>query len=117
MLDTLLETLLEGCQSELERSVLRQLAARGVPLPSAVQYTCLASDGTPVASADLYYAERQQAVLVDGPAHAEDYVRAGDIDRRTRLKHAGYGVQIIRYDQIEIGLVELAQRLGVTLKS
>lgn len=110
-----LDALLANCQTKLERDVLGQFVARGLPLPTAAQYTCLDQTGAPVASADFYYAGQQLAVLVDGPAHDQDYVHAGDVNRRTRLRAAGYSVVSIRFDAIGEGLAQLAERLGVAL--
>lgn len=109
------DALLSGCQTELERDVLRQLIAHDLPLPTAAQYLCLDQAGAPIASADFYYAGQQLAVLVDGPAHEQDYVSAGDVNRRARLRAAGYSVVSIRFDAIGEGLVQLAERLGVVL--
>jgi len=107
--------LLAQCQTELERSVLRELATRGAPLPGAVQYVCLDAQGAPIASADFYYPAQRLAVLVDGPVHAQDYAQHGDADRRARLKAAGYDALVIHHDDIADGLTRLGERLGVAL--
>ena len=111
----LLDTLLAGCQTNLERDVLHQIAAHGLPLPTAVQHVCLDQTGVPMASADFYYPNQTLAVLVDGPAHDTDYAQAGDTHRRERLKSAGYGVVVIRYDTIAEGIKQLALRLGAAV--
>lgn len=112
-----LDTLLAGCQTGLERDVLRQIAAHGLPLPSAIQHLCLDQTGGPVASADFYYSGHTLAVLVDGPMHDRDYASRGDMNRRARLKAAGYSVIVIRFDAIREGLEQLASRLGVVLQT
>ncbi len=112
-----LHALLARCQSELERTVLHALAAGGLPLPDEAQHLCQDNAGAPVASADFYYAEQRLAVLVDGPPHAQDYVQAGDQQRRFKLKSVGYSVLVIKHDALEDGLRQLAERLGVSLRS
>ncbi|GEM_PF-443682 len=111
-----LQALLVRCQSELEGTVLRAIAAGGLPLPDEAQHLCQDNAGVPVASADFYYAEQRLAVLVDGPPHAQDYAQAGDQQRRIKLKGAGYSVVVIKHDAIAEGLRQLAERLGVALR-
>ncbi len=93
---------------------MRKLNARGLPLPDDVQHLCANTAGAPLASADFYYAQPGPvAVFIDEPVHTQDYVRAGDGERRARLKDAGYSVVEIQYDAIEQGLDKLVRRLGV----
>jgi len=112
-----LDALLAQCQSQLERDVLREMYAHGLSLPSDAQHLCTDAQGAPIASADFFYANHALAILVDGPAHAQDYVRVGDDERRARLKNAGYSVMVIHHNAIVPGLERLAQRLGVALRT
>jgi very-short-patch-repair endonuclease len=112
-----LEALLARCQSDLERAVLRAIYLGGLPLPDDAQHLCADSSGAPIASADFYYAEQRLAVLVDGPAHQQDYAQASDAERRTRLKSAGYSVLPIAHDALVAGLRKLAERLNASLKT
>ena len=88
------EVLLENCQSDLERRVLRAIDKRGLRLPDEAQKTLYDGD-EPVAEADFYY-EPKIPVFVDGSPHYKDYVREADEQTRRRLKAAGYRVTVVR---------------------
>ncbi len=108
-----LETLLAQCESSLEREILQTIAQRGLPLPDVAQQPIYDGD-EPVTRADFFYPPNH-VVFVDGPPHDQDYVQAIDANTRRRLRQLNYRPLIIRYDDQEAGLVELAQRLGVNL--
>ncbi len=108
-----LETLLIQCESSLEREILQKIAQRGLPLPQAAQHPIYDGD-TPVTRADFFYPPNH-VVFVDGPPHDQDYVQAIDANTRRRLRQLNYRPLVIRYDDQEAGLTELAQRLGVNL--
>lgn len=105
-----LDSLLAQCESNLEREVLQKIARRGLPLPAEVQKTIYDGDA-PVTRADFFY-EPNHAVFVDGPPHDQDYVQAIDANTRRRLRQLNYRPLVIRFDDQEAGLTELAQRLG-----
>lgn len=107
-----LDSLLAQCQSELERDILRAINERGLPLPDEVQKIIYEGDA-PVAQADYFYLPNH-VVFVDGPPHDQDYVQAMDADTRRRLQRLSYRPLVIRYDDRESGLAELAQRLGAS---
>ncbi len=103
------EELVEQCQSALEREVLRAIRDRGLSLPDAAQETIYDGD-EPLAIADFFY-EPRIAVFVDGSPHHQDYVQAADRRKRQRLKGLGYRVVVVKAEEPEVGLDELAARL------
>ncbi|MBC7250472.1 MAG: DEAD/DEAH box helicase [Anaerolineae bacterium] len=106
-------TLLEAqCQSDLEREVLRAIRRRGLPLPDAAQHHLYDRDGSPLAVSDFYYERGRVIVFVDGSPHHRDYVQAADERKRTRLKALGYRVVVVRGEDLEAGLDDVAARLG-----
>lgn len=105
-----LEMLLAQCESELERTVLRAIVQRGLPLPDEIQRIIYDGD-EPVARADFFY-RPNHVVFVDGPPHDQDYVQALDANTRRRLQRLNYRPLVIRYDEQDSGLNELAQRVG-----
>jgi hypothetical protein len=100
------------CQSDLERRVLRAIHERGLPLPDAAQHPLYDRDGAPLAVADFYYKRGRIVLFVDGSPHYQDYVQAADARKRNRLKALGYRVVVIRADDLDAGLDDLAARLG-----
>lgn len=100
------------CQSDLERRVLRAIHDCGMPLPDAAQETLYDRDGSPLAVADFYYRRGRVVVFVDGSPHYRDYVRAADERKRKRLKALGYRLVVVRADDPDAGLNELAARVG-----
>ena len=100
------------CQSDLECQVLRAIHGRGLPLPDAAQETLYDRDKSPLAVADFYYHRGRVAVFVDGSPHYRDYVQAADERKRRRLKALGYRLVVVRADDPEAGLNELAARVG-----
>jgi len=100
------------CQSDLERQVLRAIHDHGLPLPGAAQETLYDRDKSPLAVADFYYHRGRVAVFVDGSPHYRDYVQAADERKRRRLKALGYRLVVVRADDPEAGLNELAARVG-----
>ena len=103
------EELVEQCQSELEQEVLRAVRERGLPLPDAAQETLYDGD-EPLAIADFYY-EPKVVVFVDGSPHHRDYVQEADRRKRMRLKGLGYRITVVKAEEPEAGLDELAARL------
>jgi len=104
------EALASGCQSDLEREVLAAIRDRGLPLPDEAQRTVYDGDA-PLAIADFYY-EPRIVVFVDGSPHHRDYVQAADQRKRGRLKALGYRVLVVKAGELEVGLDDLAARLG-----
>jgi hypothetical protein len=98
------------CDSALERQVLHAIHARGLPLPDEAQKVLYDGD-EPVAIADFFYVPRI-VVFVDGSPHHLDYVQAADDWKRRRLKARGYRIVVIRGEEMEAGLEDLAGRLG-----
>ncbi|MBN1812558.1 MAG: DEAD/DEAH box helicase [Anaerolineae bacterium] len=104
------EELAGQCQSELEREVLAAIRERGLPLPDEAQKTIYDGD-VPIASADFTY-EPRIVVMVDGSPHHRDYVQAADEEKRQRLKALGYRMVVIKGEEPETGLDDLAARVG-----
>jgi len=103
-------TVLEAqCQSGLERQVLQAIHDRGLPLPDETQKTVYDGDA-PIATVDFFYAPRI-LVFVDGSPHYRDYVQAADEHKRRRLKALGYRVVVVRAEDPEAGLSDLATRV------
>jgi very-short-patch-repair endonuclease len=65
-----------------------------------------------LAVADLAYRRGRVVVFVDGSPHYRDYVRAADERKRRRLKALGYRIVVVRADDPEAGLDDLAGRIG-----
>jgi hypothetical protein len=103
------EELIGQCQSDLERDVLHAIRERGLPLPDAAQETLYDGD-EPLAIADFFYAPRI-VVFVDGSPHHRDYVQEADRRKRMRLKGLGYRVTVVKAEDPDAGLDELAARL------
>ncbi|MCS3612547.1 DEAD/DEAH box helicase [Salinibacter ruber] len=87
------EGLLEKCQSELEKEVLRAIDQADLPLPDEAQKTLYDGD-EPIAEADFYY-EPKIPVFVDGSPHHKDYVQEADKQKRRRLRAKGYRTTVI----------------------
>ncbi|MCS3830719.1 superfamily II DNA or RNA helicase/ribosomal protein S27AE/uncharacterized protein (DUF983 family) [Salinibacter ruber] len=85
--------LLEKCQSELEKEVLRAIDQADLPLPDEAQKTLYDGD-EPIAEADFYY-EPKIPVFVDGSPHHKDYVKEADRQQRIRLKRLNYRTTVI----------------------
>jgi len=98
------------CQSDLERQVLRAILERGLRLPDEAQKTIYDGD-EPLAIADFFYTPRI-LVFVDGSPHHRDYVQAADERKRRRLKALGYRVVVVKADEPEAGLNDLAARVA-----
>jgi len=99
------------CQSDLECQVLRAIRDRGLFLPDAAQETLYDTDGSPLAAADFYYRRVRVVVFVDGSPHHRDYVRASDDRKRRRLRALGYRIVVVRGEDPEAGLNDLAARV------
>lgn len=102
--------LADQCQSELERKVLRSIRERGLSLPDGAQETLYDGD-EPLAIADFFY-EPKVVVFVDGSPHHRDYVQEADRRKRNRLKGLGYRITVVKAEEADAGLDELAARLG-----
>jgi len=87
------ESLLEQCQSDFEKDVLRAIQTRDLRLPDAAQKTIYDGD-EPIAEADFYY-EPKIPVFVDGSPHYKDYVQEADRQKRMRLKRLNYRTTVI----------------------
>ena len=85
--------LLDKCQSELEKKVLRAASQADIPLPDEAQKTLYDGD-EPIAEADFYY-EPRIPVFVDGSPHHKDYVEEADRQKRRRLRAKGYRITVV----------------------
>ncbi|MGC9346933.1 MAG: DEAD/DEAH box helicase [Anaerolineae bacterium] len=101
--------LVEQCGSDLERQVLMAIRDRALPLPDEAQKVIYDGD-EPLVIADFYY-EPRIVVFVDGSPHYRDYVQAADARKRRRLKALGYRVVVVRAEDPDTGLDELAAKL------
>lgn len=81
-------------QSELEARFLNALAARGLRLPDAAQW----SVDDPPCLADFFYRPRA-LVFCDGSAHDRPEQRSKDESLRSALCEQGFQVVVIRYDR------------------
>lgn len=101
--DQALQALLDGCESDLERAVLREMVAQGFPLPEG-QKTVFDGD-EPVTRPDFYYAQGHVCIFVDGPPHEPEDIQAQDKEKRDRIEGMGYvpvQVDLIDGDQSKI---------------
>jgi hypothetical protein len=82
------KTLLEICESQLEREVLETVWNEGLQLPDAAQKT-IYDDDEPVVEADFYFEADGRAqpvvVFVDGPVHEKEHIEQADKKKRRRL--------------------------------
>ncbi len=81
-----LASLLQRCDSQLERAWLHLLNERGYRLPSHAQ-PLLASCGT---RPDFLYEEQMVAIYIDGPVHAYPERQARDAAQTECLEDEGY---------------------------
>jgi hypothetical protein len=103
------EALAAQCESELEREVLEAIRERGLPLPDEAQRTIYDGE-VPLVIADFFY-EPKIVVFVDGSPHHRDYVQEDDRRKRMRLKGLGYRVVVVKAEQSEVGLDDLAAKV------
>ncbi len=87
----------------------RAIHDRGLRLPDAAQRILYDGD-EPIAIADFFY-EPRIVVFVDGSPHHQDYVQAADDWKRRRLVARGYRIVVVRGEEMEAGLSDLASRL------
>jgi hypothetical protein len=97
----------------LEPDVLHRMHKLGLPAPDEL-HKVIKLNGDPIAEADLFY-EPKIVVFIDGPKHDADYVGVADVEKRKKLKGRGYQIVVIRHDDVEAGVRELAERLNVSL--
>lgn len=103
------ETLLAGCESELEKTVLREIQKNNLPLPDDGQRTVFDND-TPVARADFFY-RPNILIFVDGSVHDTSHSQKIDADTRRRLKKLNFRLLVVRWDALQDGLNELKKML------
>lgn len=96
----------------MEGDVLGRMRERGLAAPEKA-HEPIVINGAPVMSADLYYAAERICVMCDGTPHEGESVAAADEKKRKRVKGKGYFVVAVPYDDIDAGLDELEERLGV----
>lgn len=65
-----LQSLINKCQSELEKQVIQQIFEKGIPLPDEAQKTIFDKD-KPIAEAD-FYSSKKIIVFIDGQPHSLD---------------------------------------------
>jgi very-short-patch-repair endonuclease len=109
--DEKLAILLEQCQSDFERNVLKDISAKGIRMPDESQKTIYDNDGVPLAIADFFYTPKL-IVFVDGSPHYQDYVRTADDRKRKRLKGLGYRMIVISADNAAKGIQQLAETIS-----
>lgn len=102
--------LLETCQSEFEKCVLRAIWDRNLRLPDDSQRVIYEKDGSPLAVADFFY-EPRTVVFIDGSPHQLDFVAAGDQRKRRRLLALGYRIVEIDGRNPDPGLEKLEELL------
>ncbi|MHA1338826.1 MAG: DEAD/DEAH box helicase [Promethearchaeota archaeon] len=88
-----IDSLLEKCDSELEKKVLHVIEKLKLPLPTDGQKIYYEND-VPIVKADFYYQLQNNEiyVFVDGPPHSQDYVEESDKRKREKLERKGYSV-------------------------
>ncbi len=105
------EQLFEACGSDLERDVLTAINNQNIRLPDEGQKTIYDNEGIPLANADFFYAPKV-IVFVDGSPHHLDYVRLSDEVKRKKLKGKGYRIVVIKGEDVDGGIDELARRIS-----
>ena len=103
--------LFETCGSELEKVVLAEIKNQNIRLPDEGQKIIYDNEGIPLAKTDFFY-EPKVIVFVDGSPHHLDYVKVGDEEKRRKLRALGYRVTVIKGEDIDAGLKDLASRIG-----
>lgn len=104
------DNLMRQSTYESEKAVLKDIKKRQMRLPDEAQKIIYDNEGNPIASADFFYAPKL-LIFVDGSVHHLDYVNAGDEQKRRTLRSLGYRMVVINVEEIEAGLMELANKL------
>ena len=98
--ETVLDELLEKCDSKLERDVLTKIKKLGLQLPDEAQKILYDKDN-PIAKADFFF-KPNIVLFVDGPVHEKDYVTEDDKRKRNELKSLGYRIFVVNsVDEVE----------------
>ena len=105
-----LDDLLQACDSELERTVLRKIADEGLPLPDEAQHIIYDKD-VRIAKPDFYYKQQNIALFVDGPVHDQDYSKRDDEEKRKKMRALGYRVFAVHHLDVESGITKLREAL------
>ena len=84
-----LQTMLDACQSELERQVLRAIVETAMRLPDQAQRTVYDQNGAPVTIAYFFY-EPRLIVFVDGSPHRhhQPFSPPGELVAAWALQHS-----------------------------
>lgn len=88
------EELLDKCDSNLEKVVLRKIKELALRIPDEAQKIIYDEDN-PIAKADFFF-EPNIVLFVDGPAHEKDYVKEDDERKRDELRSLGYRVFAVK---------------------
>lgn len=102
--------LMEKCEFQSEKDVLREIKIRKFKLPDEAQKLIYDNEGNPIASTDFYYAPKL-LVFIDGSVHYQDFVQIGDDKKRRQLRALGYRIVVIKVEDIETGLEELKNKM------
>jgi very-short-patch-repair endonuclease len=86
-----LKSLLNRCESSLERAWLEHLEKRGHTLPSHAQYVIRSCKTRP----DFYYANVNVAVYIDGPWH--EFPERQERDQAQREHMENLGITVLRF--------------------
>jgi hypothetical protein len=108
------DEMLELCESDFERRVLKEIYNSGISLPDSNQ-TVISEGDEMIARPDFLYSKSGHsiAVFADGPDHDRVEIKKDDERKRSRLDLMGYSVFSINYkDDLESKLQELSQLLG-----
>ena len=93
-----------GAGAENERTFLRSLRDKGLPVPSRNHYG-LPEEGTPIVEVD--YKVGNIHIFVDGSIHHKKWNKELDSDRRQALSDEGYRILIFDMDDVEGSLNKL----------
>lgn len=99
-----------GCEPE----VIREMARRNLPPPTKQHEIIRDADGVPIAEADLLYPGKV-VVWVQSPLHTREHTHLRDEQLERLLRGLGYRVVAIWPDRVAEGILDLAQRLGLSL--
>ncbi|UYP44196.1 ATP-dependent RNA helicase SrmB [Candidatus Lokiarchaeum ossiferum] len=79
--------LLDQCDSDLEKLVLKEIQKQNLHFPTEAQKTYFQGD-TPIVTADFFYTP-ETYIFVDGPPHEQDHVELDDKNKRGILESHG----------------------------
>ena len=89
-----IDLLLNKCETELERQVLRKIVKLSKRIPDEAQKRIYVGD-RPIVRVDFFY-KPDCLLFVDGPDHDKDYVKIDDQRKRDELRGLGYRIFVVR---------------------